>query len=126
MKQICEISLCIDCRDAHHFPGEVEFVPRMGDSVLFEGKEYVLQDYLRSGEVRGKLWDSVKDFYPKDAPYGIFRLDEVTPLDRPLSKIEPGYSVTDMDTEEHFGTHPCDGCGSYLAGDRFDFMLWED
>lgn len=62
----------------------------------------------------------------------------------PLSKIDPGYSVT-MGVTEHadtcteadreigcncedlgFRTSSCDGCGSYLHGDRYALTLWKD
>lgn len=69
----------------------------------------------------------------------------------PLSGIEPPYSVTmGMVTEEHsedcavritgehsdneecdcdrntFSTSQCDGCGSWLHGERHAMTLWED
>lgn len=76
MKQIREISLCVDCRDAHHFPNEATFEPHLDDN--------------------------------------------------PLSLIDVGYSITDNDVRHDFGKDPCGGCGSLLAGYRFDFTLWKD
>lgn len=64
----------------------------------------------------------------------------------PLSEIQPGYSVTaGLLEEEHnenctpadrdegcdcdrieFSTSRCEGCGSFLAGQRYALTLWRD
>jgi hypothetical protein len=75
---------------------------------------------------------------------GEFDPDRPESEPEPLCLIEPGYSVTmgsldhrDTCTEadrevgcecDQFGfrTSKCEGCGSWLAGDRFALALWKD
>ena len=45
------------------------------------------------------------------------------PTPTPLGLLSPEVKLGEVDQHEHFSNSPCQGCGSDLAGARFDYTL---